>query len=114
MAGRITVKDGIHEGVAVGPNLQGQSPGWRIDQAGYNGSGWGENIAAGYGSPHFKIDGTRGQDTLTPSSAYLSRDKKTVFVGLPGMQPVMQMRVGWSLKTAAGAAFNHAAYLTPY
>ncbi len=80
----------------------------------YSAERWNYQRSAGYGSPHFKTDGTRGQDTLTPSSAYVSRDKKTVFVGLPGMQPVMQMRIGWSLKTAAGAAFDQAAYLTPY
>jgi glucose/arabinose dehydrogenase/mono/diheme cytochrome c family protein len=82
--------------------------------ANYSAERWNYQRTAGYGSPHFKTDGTRGQDTLTPSSAYVSRDKKTVFIGLPGMQTVMQMRVGWSLKTAAGAAFDHTAYLTPY
>ena len=31
-----------------------------------------------------------------------------------GMKPVMQMRVGWSLATASGAAFENSAYFTPY
>ncbi len=32
-------------------NLQGNGPGWRLDQAGFAGGGWGENIAAGQSSP---------------------------------------------------------------
>jgi mono/diheme cytochrome c family protein len=84
------------------------------DPANYSAERWNYQRTAGYGSPHFKLDGTRGQDAVTPSSAYVSRDRKSVFVGLPDMRPVMQMRVGWSLKTAAGAVFNQNAYLTPY
>ena len=36
-----------------------------------------------YGSPQFKADGTPGIDRLAPSSAYLSQDGRSVFVGLP-------------------------------
>ena len=55
-----------------------------------------------------------GIDRLSPSSAYLSNDGRSVFVGVPGMKPVMQMRIGWSLATAAGAKFQETAYFTPY
>jgi mono/diheme cytochrome c family protein len=37
-----------------------------------------------------------------------------VFLGVPGMKPVMQLRVGWSLATADGLAFEENAYTTPY
>jgi glucose/arabinose dehydrogenase len=67
-----------------------------------------------YGSPQFKADGTTGIDRLSPSSAYMSKDRRSVFVGVPGMTPVMQMRVGWSLATAAGVPFQETAYFTPY
>jgi len=67
-----------------------------------------------YGSPQLKSDGTTGTDRLAPSSAYVSNDGHSVFVGVPGMKPVMQMRVGWSLATAAGAPFQESAYFTPY
>ena len=30
------------------------------------------------------------------------------------MKPVMQMRISWSLATAAGAKFQETAYFTPY
>ena len=67
-----------------------------------------------YGSPQFKADGTTGIDLLMPTSAYLSNDGRSVFVGVPSMSPVMQMRVGWSLATAEGVKFQDTAYFTPY
>jgi glucose/arabinose dehydrogenase/cytochrome c551/c552 len=67
-----------------------------------------------YGSPQFRADGTTGIDVLMPSSAYLSADAHSVFVGVPGMSPVMQMRVGWSLATSDGMKFQDTAYFTPY
>lgn len=67
-----------------------------------------------YGSPQFKADGSNGIDRLAPSHAYVSSDRKAVFVAIPGMVPVMQMRVAWSLQTASGHAFQESAYFTPY
>jgi mono/diheme cytochrome c family protein len=67
-----------------------------------------------YGSPQFKTDGSNGIDRLAPSHAYLSNDGRAVFVGVPDMSPVMQLRVAWSLKSAAGQAFQDSAYTTPY
>jgi glucose/arabinose dehydrogenase/cytochrome c2 len=67
-----------------------------------------------YGSPQLKSDGTTGIDLVAPSSAYVSKDGRSVFVGVPAMKPVMQMRVGWSLATAAGTPFQENAYFTPY
>ena len=67
-----------------------------------------------YGSPQFKADGSNGIDRLAPSHAYLSSDRRAVFIAVPGMSPVMQMRVAWSLKTVAGHAFQESAYFTPY
>ncbi len=67
-----------------------------------------------YGSPQLKADDTPGIDRLPLSSAYLSKDGRTVFVGVAGMRPVMQMRLGWSLATAGGVGFQETAYFTPY
>ena len=67
-----------------------------------------------YGSPQFKADGSNGIDRLAPSRAYVSSDRRAVFVAVPGMTPVMQMRVAWSLKSSAGRAFQDSAYFTPY
>jgi cytochrome c2/glucose/arabinose dehydrogenase len=67
-----------------------------------------------YGSPQLKADGTPGVDRLVPSSAYISKDGRSVFIGLPGIKPVMQMRVGWTLATADGTVFQESASFTPY
>jgi cytochrome c2/glucose/arabinose dehydrogenase len=75
---------------------------------------WNYKRTSSYGSPHFKLDGSTGQEWMTPSSAYVSQDGKTVFIGIRDMQRVMQMRVSWTLATEAGRAFEETAYLTPY
>jgi glucose/arabinose dehydrogenase/mono/diheme cytochrome c family protein len=75
---------------------------------------WNYRRTAEYGSPHFKPDGTRGQEAMPASSLYLSRDARSLFIGLPDMRPVMQMRLGWSLRTAAGEAFEGNVYFTPH
>jgi glucose/arabinose dehydrogenase/cytochrome c2 len=67
-----------------------------------------------YGSPQLKSDGTPGVDRLAPSSAYLSKDGRSVFIGIPNIAPVMQMRVGWTLSTADGVPFQESAFFTPY
>jgi mono/diheme cytochrome c family protein len=88
-----------------------------------------------YGSAIYKADGTTGQDFPAASSAYLSQDGKSVFVGVPDMKPVQQLRIGWSLATATvlqgeinakdgtiipstlhpfSIAFEGNAYTTPY
>ena len=68
----------------------------------YSAERWSYRRTSNYGSPHYKSDGSKGQEAVTPSSAYLSRDWKSVFLGLPDMKPVMQMRLGWSLVSANG------------
>ena len=67
-----------------------------------------------YGSPQFKADGSPGIDRLAPSRIHVSNDRRGVFVAVPGMRPVMQMRLAWSLRSASGEAFQDSAYLTPY
>lgn len=84
------------------------------DPASYSLGTWGYKRAHTYGSAQYKADGSTGIDWLTPSSAYVSQDGKAVFVGVPGMKPVMQMRIGWSITSADGAAMAQNAYTTPY
>jgi mono/diheme cytochrome c family protein len=84
------------------------------DPASYSLQTWGYQRTHKYGSPQYKADGTPGQDPLPASSAYLSQDRRSVFIAVPGMKPVMQLRVGWSLATAEGVKFEENAYTTPY
>ena len=74
---------------------------------------WNYRRSHEYGSPHFKLDGSKGQETLFASSAYLSEDRKSIFVGFPDMQPVMQFRFGWSIAAENGTILQRNAYLTP-
>jgi glucose/arabinose dehydrogenase/mono/diheme cytochrome c family protein len=67
-----------------------------------------------YGSPQFKADGSPGIDRVAPSRAYVSADRRAVFIAVPGMKPVEQMRLAWSLTTADGQPFQDSAYFTPY
>jgi mono/diheme cytochrome c family protein len=85
-----------------------------IDPVSFSVERWNYKRTAAYGSPHFKLDGSLGQEWMTPSSAYFSRDHRSVFIGLPDMKPAMQMRVGWALATADGTSFEHNAYFTPH
>lgn len=82
--------------------------------ANFSAERWNYKRTASYGSPHYKLDGTKGQEAMTPSSAYLSKDGKCVFIGIADLRPVMQMRLGWSLATSAGESLSHNTYFTPY
>jgi cytochrome c2 len=84
------------------------------DAANFSAERWNYRRTPDYGSPHFKLDGSKGQEALTPSSAYVSKDRRAVFVGIPDMRVVMQMRLGWALATEAGSSFAHNAYFTPH
>jgi len=85
-----------------------------VNAANFSAERWNYVRTANYGSPHFKPDGSKGQEAMPASSAYLSRDGRVVFVGIPDMRPVMQMRLGWTLVTQTGARFEQSAYFTPY
>ena len=61
-----------------------------------------------YGSALYKEDGTTGQDYLAASSAYVSKDGRSVFIGVPGMKPVQQLRIGWSLSYVAAEVTRRA------
>jgi mono/diheme cytochrome c family protein len=80
--------------------------------ANFSAERWNYRRTPAYGSPHFKLDGSKGQEAMTPSSAYISADGRSVFVGLPDMRPVMQMRLGWTLGARDGAPASHNAYFT--
>jgi glucose/arabinose dehydrogenase len=84
------------------------------DPASYSLATWAYKRAYTYGSAQYKTDGSTGIDWLTPSSAYVSQDGKAVFIGVPRMKPVMQMRIGYSLASADGAAMEQNLHTTPY
>ncbi len=85
------------------------------DPARYLVERWNYQRTPQYGSPHYKLDGSLGQELMAIGSVHLSPDRKRVFLAVPDMKAgVMQQRVGWNLRTADGTEFGNNAYLTPY
>src|SRR5262249_55096269 len=82
--------------------------------ANYSVERWNYKRTANYGSPHFKLDGSKGQEIMTPSSAYLPRDRKKVFTATRDRKPERQMRGGGALARRGGGAFEKNASFTPY
>ncbi|HYV37612.1 MAG TPA: DUF6797 domain-containing protein, partial [Gemmataceae bacterium] len=75
------------------------------DLGNYNAECWYYKWTSNYGSPHFKPSNNKeGHDTVTIKSATLSADGKTVTLSVPGLKPVMQMRVEYKLKMADGTS----------
>jgi mono/diheme cytochrome c family protein len=72
---------------------------------------WNYVRSSDYGSGHYKLDGTAGEETL-PLAAQLSADGRTALVIVPGMKPAMQMQLDYDVKTRAGAALKNSLWLT--
>ena len=89
-------------------------PAAATDPDNFSMTSWHYKRTHNYGSPQFRADGSNGIDRLAPSRTYVSSDRRAVFVAVPQMSPVMQMRVAWSLKSSSGRAFQDSAYFTPY
>ena len=85
------------------------------DPDSFNAERWNYRRTFDYGSPHLKLDGSSGQEWMTASSAYLSKDGMSVLVGFPDMKAgVHQMRIGWGLKSVDGDKAENTAYFSPW
>jgi len=84
------------------------------DAANYSAERWSYQRTANYGSPHFNSTAAKGQDSMRAEQCYCLEGWESVFIGIPDMKPVMQMRLGWALATSDGAAFEQNTYFTPY
>jgi len=78
----------------------------------YNVDRWNYKRSSGYGSGHYKLDGEPGQESLTPSSVYVSEDKKAIFVGIPDMKTSDQLRVTYRLPIPSELPEVRSVYLT--
>ncbi|MCM8542806.1 MAG: ThuA domain-containing protein [Lentisphaeraceae bacterium] len=65
-----------------------------------------------YGSGHYTLNGKAGQEDLAPSTATLSSDHKSIFIGVPGMKNVMQMALSWRLLSAKNQTMEHSVYFS--
>ena len=67
-------------------------------------SQWNYRWSANYGSPHFSVTtpNKQGEDKVEVTDAKLSADKKTIKLTIPGIRPVMQMKIQYQIKMADG------------
>lgn len=78
-------------------------PASAVDPGNYSLQAWNYHWTATYGSPDFKLNGEEGRDTWTVESVALSPDRRTVFLKVPELQPVMQMHLVFNLRAEDGA-----------
>ena len=74
---------------------------WNVEQ-------WNYKWSSDYGSPEFKVSEptVKGHDKVEVKSVKLSKDKKTAFLEIPTIQPVMQMKIAANVKSADGKAIK--------
>lgn len=75
---------------------------------------WHYKRAYTYGSAQYKSDNKTGNDHLVASNVLLSQDGKSVFLAVPGLTPVEQLRIGWTIAATDGTKLSSNAYTTPY
>lgn len=71
---------------------------------------WNYLYSQAYGSPEISIlhperkreQGKENRDPLPIVSAKLSDDRRSVFLEVPAIQPVMQMKISWNIESAKG------------
>ncbi len=59
-----------------------------------------------YGSGHYRLDGSPGQELLPVFSAHVSDDGKGVFLAIPNIEEVQQMEISYSLKASDDHSMN--------
>lgn len=84
------------------------------DEQNYAVEQWNYEWTEKYGSPEFSVanPGKQGHDSVAVKFVKLSSDRKTVFLEIPEIKPVMQMRIRFRLKAADGAPVEHEIYNT--
>jgi mono/diheme cytochrome c family protein len=75
---------------------------------------WNYKRTPNYGSPNYKLDGTKGTETLVVASVKLSEDKQAVFLGIPDMREVMQIEVGYKITAADDTPIQNKTFLTAH
>lgn len=75
--------------------------------------GWNYRRTSGYGSGHFRSDGSAGQDPVAIAGVHVSGDRHNLFLHVPGMLKVDQMQLGYTGPGVGGRAEEQTVYLTP-
>ncbi len=82
-----------------------------LDVGNYHVQAWNYRWTETYGSPDLNLSGEEGRETLGIGSAALSEDRRSVFLELPDITPVMQLHVDLNLRAQDGSpirSFVHA------
>lgn len=77
----------------------------------YSADRWNYTQTHNYGSGNFMLDGEPGQESIPVASAMLSKDKQSLFLGIPDMQPSHSLRLTYRLPLPDHLAVE-SAYLT--
>ncbi len=80
--------------------------------ANYTVDRWNYWRSSNYGSGNFKLDGKPGQETLPVASVTLSKDKRSVLLGIPDMKICHSLRVSYRRPVATSAPVIQHAYFT--
>ena len=102
-------KRGIFLRFATPLNLESASK-----AASYEVRRWNYKRTPNYGSPHYKLDETKGTETLPVASVKVSKDKHSVFLGVPDMREVMQIEVGYKMNANDGTRIQSKTFLTAH
>lgn len=73
---------------------------------------WNYLRSKAYGSGRYRKDGTAGMDAVGVSQAVVSKDRRSVFIHLPGLAPVMQLEVRHTFKLENGTPAEGATYFS--
>jgi hypothetical protein len=77
------------------------------DPGNYTIKHWNYKWTQNYGSDDFKMNGSKGRDSLEADQILLSADKRTVYLRIPGIRPVMQMDIRTNIQAADGTSLRH-------
>ena len=84
------------------------------DPQSYSVRRWNYKRTSDYGSANYRLDGKTGTESLPVSSAKLSRDGRSVFLGIRDMREVMQLEIGYDISARDGTPINHHTFLTAH
>lgn len=88
-------------------------PALRGDISRYHLQSWNYRRSSGYGSGHFRSDGSAGQDPVGIAGIHVSADAHSLFLHVPGMPEADQMQMVYSGAEVDGKVLGQDIYLTP-
>ncbi|MEO0413827.1 MAG: DUF6797 domain-containing protein [Verrucomicrobiota bacterium] len=89
----------------VDPAIAGSPSSYSVDR-------WNYQRTHLYGSGNFRLDGEPGQESLPVTSVQLSRDLRSVFIGIGDMKPCHSLRVTHKIPSLERSGQVKSAYLT--